>query len=989
MPATISHVFSNIVPDVIGTVTVFDFASPGSTATVAASNIVKPTNWNETHAVTLAPTGAEMLGGFSNGGNVSFGTNPSGFITASAPAGGGAGGVAVSAGTNSTSTGTVVFSNANNVTFGMNTTGVITASVSYPAQTTQSGVTTAGNNIGLSGTLNQNGLSLSATVPAQTNQTGNLYVTANSTQLSSTAAVDLRSLSFAGAGIASVGVSQGVVVVSVPSGGGAGDGVNIIRAGTTGTTGTTFSSISGTVNINGGNNITVSQDGSNNIVISAAQGGIAAGTQTATSGTLVFANGNGVTFGMSGSSQITASVAAAGGAQTGISSVAVSDTTYTSGQVSFRDGNNISFASGTGQAISITHGLQSAGAYLTTAMQSNAVTLSNINVSAGTTSNNLSAFTFSNGSGVSFGLNGSVITASVAAAGGAQTGVSGISAGTTQATSGTVEFANGNGVSFGMNGNTMTASVAAAGGAQTGISGLIASDATYTSGTVSFRDGNNITFASGTGQAISLTHNLQSAGAYLTTAMQSNAVTLSNINVSAGMTSGNLSALTFDNANGISFGLNAGIVTGSHNGLTTAAQSNHSHNFATTTTNGSLMVVATTNSAGATVAVPPYITTYAAQSNQTGNLYVTANSTQLSSTAGVDLRSLSFAGAGVASVGVSGGVVVVSVPSGGGAGDGVNIIRAGTTGTTGTTYSASTGTININGGNNITVSQDGSNNIVISAAQGGIAAGSQTATSGTLVFANSNNITFGMSGSSQITASYVDGGAVTISAWEPYPPIGGGVAFSTPGQNSIYLQRLQPPVNVAFANVERRMSGSFVSSTNSQAATHTYHYGLYSRGTGASTSIYSQIGSSQIVFQASISSNVSAGFTISQGAGSFTSTSAGTALYSLITGYKHLYMAYADTLTAGGDYAWAMRMSSATAIGTNALRIGLQELSVINNLTIGKIFATTAIASNASHVGDFAQGVYSATSSNLPSTIALSGLTNAVSQQRMYLQFDN
>ena len=37
-----------------------------------------------------------------------------------------------------------------------------------------------------------------------------------------------------------------------------------------------------------------------------------------------------------------------------------------------------------------------------------------INVSAGTTSNNLSKLTFSNGSGVSFGLNGSVITATVA-----------------------------------------------------------------------------------------------------------------------------------------------------------------------------------------------------------------------------------------------------------------------------------------------------------------------------------------------------------------------------------------------------------------------------------------------------------------------------------------------------------------------------------------------------------------------------------------------
>lgn len=60
----------------------------------------------------------------------------------------------------------------------------------------------------------------------------------------------------------------------------------------------------------------------------------------------------------------------------------------------------------------------SIGPYITTAMLSNAVTLSNIRVSGGTTSNLLSAITFADGNGVSFGLDGSTMTASVAAAGG-------------------------------------------------------------------------------------------------------------------------------------------------------------------------------------------------------------------------------------------------------------------------------------------------------------------------------------------------------------------------------------------------------------------------------------------------------------------------------------------------------------------------------------------------------------------------------------------
>lgn len=53
---------------------------------------------------------------------------------------------------------------------------------------------------------------------------------------------------------------------------------------------------------------------------------------------------------------------------------------------------------------------QSPGAYLTTAMLSNAVTLSNVNISAGTLSQNLSAWNYSNSNGYSFGLSASTIT---------------------------------------------------------------------------------------------------------------------------------------------------------------------------------------------------------------------------------------------------------------------------------------------------------------------------------------------------------------------------------------------------------------------------------------------------------------------------------------------------------------------------------------------------------------------------------------------------
>ena len=194
----------------------------------------------------------------------------------------------------------------------------------------------------------------------------------------------------------------------------------------------------------------------------------------------------------------------------------------------------------------------------------------------------------------------------------------------------------------------------------------------------------------------------------------------------------------------------AGLSIGVPAYLTTAAQSNHSHNFATTTTNGSQIVVGTANSAGATIGVPPFITTFTqpgatvfsnsnnvsfglngstvtatatfAQSNQTANFYVNGNTTQLSSTAGIDLRSVSFEGAGIASVGVSNGKVLVSVPAGGGGGDGYNIVAMGTDpvngSTSGATFSTLSGSVYLQAGDNITLSQT-SNSIYVSAAAGG------------------------------------------------------------------------------------------------------------------------------------------------------------------------------------------------------------------------------------------------------------------------------
>jgi len=428
------------------------------------------------------------------------------------------------------------------------------------------------------------------------------------------------------------------------------------------------------------------------------------------------------------------------------------------------------------------------------------------------------------------------------------------------------------------------------------------------------------------GTAVVATHN--SAGlsmgvpAFITTYASQTVQTQASGNIAgAGFTStttAGTAVVATHNSAGLSMGVPAF--------LTTAAQSNHSHNFATTTTGGALIVVGTTNSAGATIGVPSFLTT-AALSQNTSNYagigttlaLTNATATLAANTNGVAL-SLSVGGGGV-------------------------------------------------------TNQTGPN----------IAVAGSTITSGDVLFSNANGVTFGIAGNT-ITASAAGGGGggVTIGKWGPFEPAGS--TTSTPGQNSIYMQRLQPQQNVSFSYIERRMSNSAASSTAGRTAGYTIDYGLYGRGAGASSTQMTLMGSSQILMAVSMNSSTVT-FQVAQGGATYSASSTTTTPMSLYTGLKHLYMPFTNTLSAGQEYWFAQRMSSSGS--SAALRVGFWEQTVINNLTIGKIYGSTLLASNASYVGDFNQGVMSVTSSNLPATAAWSQLTNAVSQARMYLQFDD
>ena len=638
---------------------------------------------------------------------------------------------------------------------------------------------------------------------------------------------------------------------------------------------------------------------------------------------------------------------------------------------------------------------------------------------------NLNALVVSGAGGVSAGISaGSLI---ISGATGGAGGGAGLSAGTQSVSTGTVAFANSNGITFGMSGSNqitasynstqfagqgtttaganismsmtlnsaglnVSASVAAPGGG--GGIALANTETTYTSGTAQlFAAGGALTIGSTTGQRFNFSVPATSSmvgGANITISTAGNTITIIGatvagqpVNFSAGTTSGNLGSVVFSNGNGVTFGLNGSTITASHNALTTARASTDAIGLnSALTANGVSM---TANSSGLSLNFPAflttaqapgaYLTTARASNDAIGLNTAASNVTWTVNSSGVSINALGYAGTGFTSTTTAGSLIVATqgtnglsmgVPAfltvAGGGGGGIALANSQTTYTSGTAHMVVAG--------------------------GAMTIASTTGQSFNFSVPATSSLVGGAGLSISTNGSTISVYRLAASNMEVYE-LGNNTAFSTMGQNSIYFQQFTPKHNVEFSNIERRFSGSSVSSTNSQVAAHTYSYGLYSRQTGASSSQYTQIAASSIYFAASFNSNTQAGWTVSQGAASVTNSSAGTVNLSAITGFKHMYFPFAGTVTEGGQYAVAMQMSSATTVGTSPLRIGMMEMTHINNLTIGRIDTAAGFSiSNASRIGDFGQGVYSVTSSNLPATLAVSGLTNAVSQARMYLQLD-
>lgn len=497
---------------------------------------------------------------------------------------------------------------------------------------------------------------------------------------------------------------------------------------------------SGTITITGvGGGITVSSNTGQRIDLSVAapvaqtgtqfSAGVSGGNTSGHSGTVpgrvVLAGGNNITLSGStngASMSITVSGANLGGAQTGISGIAASNTTYTSGSVTFTGvGGGVTVSSNTGQRVDISVAApvaqtnqagslfavgnttsSTSGTYDARTLSlrgdgmiSIAATNSGFRISATQSNQAGSLFAVGNTTSSSSGtydartlsLRGDGIVSIAATNSGFRISASQsvqtqnmvavtLSGNTSGAqaliSSGTMTLAGGNNITVSQNGNAVTISGPNVGGAQTGISSIVASNTTYTSGQVEFTGSGIVTVRSSAGQrvVIDASQSVQTQGVF-----------------SAGVSTGG----NTDGATGVSGTrmvlVGEGVLTLSQ---TTGAAGNTVSIQAPATSVLSAVAPLSTSTNGSTISIlgpPSFSAGVSTVGNSSGDTGITGSRLVFAGGNNITLSQ---------STNASGGTITVSGPNVGGAQTGISgIANSQTTYTSGTVSLSELGAITI------------------------------------------------------------------------------------------------------------------------------------------------------------------------------------------------------------------------------------------------------------------------------------------------------
>jgi hypothetical protein len=392
--------------------------------------------------------------------------------------------------------------------------------------------------------------------------------------------------------------------------------------------------------------------------------------------------------------------------------------------------------------------------------------------------------------------------------------------------------------------------------------------------------------------------------------------------------------------------------------------------FTSTTTAGTA-ITAALGTNGLSMAVPNYLTTYAAQTTQTQ---------AAGSIAGIGYTSTTQAGSTVGLTQGTAGLSVawppfITVGSGGGGGYPVAFSASG--------GSSSFSTLTFsNNGNNVTFVNSGGQ-VALSHSLQPLSNTTQFAGTGTtLALTNlTGTIDVGSNGVAlSLSGNAAGGGGGTVSYYDLYE-FGNNTVLSSYGQNSLHFQLFEPGINITMTGVNILVSGSTSTAAgpSPNILGQTFSYGIYSQGTGASTSRLESMATSSFFLNALQVSTTSASYAIGQGANSFTASAANSTLLSFLSGIKALQMPFVTSLASSGKYAFVFANSTSLAVsGSNVLRISNVVMTAASGVSAsyGLFYTGGALVSNSSLTQEFQQLVWSATSGAWPATIAYNALSN-------------
>lgn len=219
----------------------------------------------------------------------------------------------------------------------------------------------------------------------------------------------------------------------------------------------------------------------------------------------------------------------------------------------------------------------------------------------------------------------------------------------------------------------------------------------------------------------------------------------------------------------------------------------------------------------------------------------------------------------------------------------------------------------------------------------GISAGSQSVSTGTLSFANSNGISFGMSGSNQITAKMP-----SISYWDNVDRNNIGAAIGSSSALNISFQRVTIPNQLNATELD--ILGSLVDVASTQGS-YTISVGIYSI--------------SHSTLQSLSITSVTVGWTSSGGA-------TATAGFGGQSGVRYRSVSLPTWNITPGDYMLAIAVSLDGVVGTTP------SMSVYGKSAVGLAAFPGAVAPNY-----FAEGLYSAGSAALPTTVNITDINQS------------